>query len=407
MSQTDQHAGPRPERPHPSRREWLGRAGVALAGVWAFPHATLPTWGRDTPDRDIERWMRLASVPGLAMARVEGATITTRAFGARRAGGPADVSDDTIFAAASLSKPVFAYLVHALVLEGALSLDRPLHEYLPLPNPGDERARRITARHVLGHSTGWRNWRFNASQTLTSDFEPGSRFGYSGEGFFYLQRVVERVTGRAFSALVRERVLRPLEMASTSFAWLPDLEGRRASGHTNRGNPAQEYGLPLRAALARMARARGTSVEELATDDTERALREAEPSLAPLGNFMSPNAAASLTTTAADYAGFLRHLVTARDGGGAAAGIVEAMATPTTPINDEVRWGAGTGLQVNGARTTLWHWGDNPGFKNIFLADTSARRAIVVFTSGDAGRSVYERVVRSELGEDQPAFLFI
>src|SRR5207237_10645877 len=94
-----------------------------------------------------------------------------------------------------LRKPVFAFLVLGLVGDGVLDLDRPLGEYLPLPNPADERARTITARHALSHSSGWRNWRFGNDQLLTADFAPGSRFSYSGEGYYFLQRVVEHATG--------------------------------------------------------------------------------------------------------------------------------------------------------------------------------------------------------------------
>ena len=92
---------------------------------------------------------------------------------------------DTVVEAASLSKPVFAYLVMQLVSEGVIDLDKPMNDYVPLPNQGDARAKVITARHALSHSTGWRNWRNNTTQALTSDFEPGSRFGYSGEGFYF------------------------------------------------------------------------------------------------------------------------------------------------------------------------------------------------------------------------------
>ena len=76
-----------------------------------------------------------------------------------------------------------------------LDLDRPVHEYLALPDPGDARARTITTRHLLGHAGGWRNWRFAPSQALVADFAPGSRWSYSGEGYFFLQRVLEARTG--------------------------------------------------------------------------------------------------------------------------------------------------------------------------------------------------------------------
>ena len=87
---------------------------------------------------------------------------------------------------------MFAYLVMLLVQDGTLNLDRPLDAYLGAPYvPDDPRAASITARHVLSHTTGYRNWRFSADQRLSTDFAPGERFQYSGEGYYQLQRVVE------------------------------------------------------------------------------------------------------------------------------------------------------------------------------------------------------------------------
>ena len=83
---------------------------------------------------------------------------------------PANQLNDTAtcFYAASLSKPVFAYLVMQLVDKGVINLDTPLYKYLPKPLPeyenykdlvGDERWKLITARHCLNHTTGFPNWR--------------------------------------------------------------------------------------------------------------------------------------------------------------------------------------------------------------------------------------------------------
>ena len=124
------------------------------------------------------------------------------------------VTGDTVFEAASLSKPVFASIVMQLAAEGAIDLTRPLVAYLPLPNPADERAKIITATHVLSHSSGWRNWRNSRDVALTADFPPGSKFSYSGEGYFFLQRVVEKLTGKGLPRLARERVFVPLGMQS-------------------------------------------------------------------------------------------------------------------------------------------------------------------------------------------------
>ena len=396
-----------------NRRTWIGQTGGVLAATAigaSGARALLPVAsGRQASasDRDIERWMRLAFVPAMAMARVTKSDVTTRGFGVRRKETGGTVDGDTIFAAASLSKPMLAWVVLSLVDDGVLTLERPLHEYLPVPNAADARSTRITARHVLSHSGGWRNWRNNTNTALTADFEPGSRFGYSGEGYFFLQRVMEKLTGKSLPLLARERLFDPLGLRSTSFATLPELDGRRAAGHTNRGEPARDFGANIRPALARIAQERGVPIEALTTSDSEAALRQAEPTLPVLPNFLQPNGAASVTTTAGDFGRFLQHLLRVHGSSSPSAGIAARMLTPQVRINEELHWGLGTGLEVRGGRTTAWHWGDNPGFKNFYVLDPQAGSAIVVFTSGDGGQSVYERTIRAETGEDRAAFLFL
>jgi hypothetical protein len=55
----------------------------------------------------------------------------------------------------------------------------------------------------------------------------------------------------------------------------------------------------------------------------------------------------------------------------------------------------------------MWQWGDNPGFKNFFFASPATAQALVVFTNGDRGARVYERVIRATTGQDRPAFLWL
>mgnify|MGYP006196906115 CR=1 FL=1 len=66
--------------------------------------------------------------------------------------------------------------------------------------------------------------------------ELGKAFAYSGEGFFYLQRVVEKLTGRSFARHMEQDVLKPLGMTRSGYGWLPAYEGRMATGYDERGN---------------------------------------------------------------------------------------------------------------------------------------------------------------------------
>ena len=371
----------------------------------------------DALDTEIARWMRMASVPGLSIALVrrDGGAATLKGDGVRRAGGTgaaadtqeisaAAVTPDTVFEAASLTKPVFAYVVLRLAAEGALDLDRPLGAYVPLPNASDERAKAITARHVLSHSGGWRNWRGGQDVTLTADFTPGSRFSYSGEGYFFLQRVVERVTNRGLLALVRERVFEPLGMRSSGFLWTPALDAALAAPHTNRGQPLDSHGARIGRGFHGITDF-GRPVAEWTTEDAERALPRVDANLPVLPNFLVPNAAASLMTTARDYAAFLGHLLGAPGTPSGGRAIFERMMPPQVTINEALSWGLGIGVESHEGREYAWHWGDNPGFKNILLFEPA--RAMVVFTNGNNGMRVYERIVRAVTGVDHPAFLWV
>src|SRR5262245_34185872 len=95
-------------------------------------------------------------------------------------------------ASASVTKSAFACLVMKLVDQGVVELDKPVYEYLPKPLPAyanykdlasDPPYKKITARMLLDHSSGFPNWRrFTDDGRLSIAFEPGSRFAYSGEG---------------------------------------------------------------------------------------------------------------------------------------------------------------------------------------------------------------------------------
>lgn len=390
-----------------SRRGVIAALGAASLTV-AVPRTAISGHRLLAPPPDVERLLRLARVPSLSMATVDRNGVTTLAFGMRRSDAPDRATTDTIYAAASLTKVVFAWMLLGLVHDGVLSLDRPVREYLPHPNDADTRAAALTIRHLLSHSGGWPNWRSGATQPLVADFVPGSRFSYSGEGFFHLQRLVEVVTGQSMGILIRDRVLRPLGMQQTSVLAVPDAVGAVAPGHNSRGEPLAAFPRAMVPELQRMMKSRGLPLEAATVVDAEQALKTAEPSRAVIPNWLAPNAASSLVTTAGDYGKFVHHLVTARRRGGASAAIAALLLTPQVRLNESLQWGLGIGLETQAAgRQLAWQWGDNPGFKNFVLLDPDQERAVVVFTNGDRGARVYERVVTDWLGDDLSALLWI
>ena len=181
-------------------------------------------------------------VPGVAIVGIENRQVAwERFYGVRRAGRPEPVDAQTVFEAASMSKLLMAYAALKLVEQGKLDLDRSLAEYLDKPYlPDEPRHRRITARMVLSHTTGFPNWRTNGWEKggpLPLLYDPGTRFTYSGEGFLYLQRVVEHITDTPIQSYLQKTLLDPLQMTNSSLVWQERFSRQAAAGHDAQGKP--------------------------------------------------------------------------------------------------------------------------------------------------------------------------
>jgi CubicO group peptidase (beta-lactamase class C family) len=289
------------------------------------------------------------------------------------------VDEHTRFSAASLSKTVFTYAVLKLVDQGKLDLDAPLSRYVKPEVAGDPRVDRITARIALSHRTGFPNWRPRGG-ALKIFFTPGERFSYSGEGIVYLQHAVEAIEGKPLEAVMRELVFQPLGMTESSYLWHPATAAVAATGYDANGKA-----FPL-------------SV----TADTVRA-----------------NAAASLNTTAHDYARFLEAVLTGR---GLKPATLRAMETPQVAVDPtctnclghapdslskQVFWGLGWGIEQTPSGRYLWHWGDNGVFMAYVVANPADSSAVVMFDNSDSGLSIAPTVVRTVMGGVHPAFAWL
>ena len=148
-------------------------------------------------EKQIPQLMEEGMVPGLSIAIIKDAKLFwRRGFGVKDSASKEPVDNDTVFEAASTSKPVFAYAVMKLCEKGVMDLDTPLTKYTSERFlEGDPRLELITARHVLSHTSGFQNWR-SEEEPLKIHFTPGEKFLYSGEGYHYLQSVVTHLTGR-------------------------------------------------------------------------------------------------------------------------------------------------------------------------------------------------------------------
>ena len=190
--------------------------------------------------------MKAAEVTGAGIAIINnGKIVYLKAFGSRDTEKNLPLTVDSIMSVASLTKAAFAYMTMQLVDEGVLDLDRPVYQYLPKPLPEypkyadlatDERYKRITARMLLSHTSGFANFRgAEEDGKLKIHFEPGSKFAYSGEGINLLQMVVETITKEPLEQLMQKHVFQPLGMTRTSMVWQDRFESNYASNYDEDG----------------------------------------------------------------------------------------------------------------------------------------------------------------------------
>jgi CubicO group peptidase (beta-lactamase class C family) len=224
--------------------------GLIMTAAFALPAQARPPAGKI--DEAARAAMQRTGARGLAMAVIEkGRPAFVRAWGDRNSAGD-PLQTDTIMYGASLTKAVFAYTVMQLVEEGRLDLDRPIAEYLPRPLPeygnldaygnwgdlaGDERWRKLTARHLLTHSSGFSNFSWDEpDRKLRFRFDPGTRYAYSGEGLILLQFAIEKGLGLDLGAEMQRRVFDRFGMKNTSMMWRPDFARNLADGWKSDGS---------------------------------------------------------------------------------------------------------------------------------------------------------------------------
>ncbi len=313
---------------------------------------------------EIENLLKEADIPGMSLAYFEQNQITlSQYYGYRSVENQDLINEETIFSAASLSKPISAYIVLQLMEENKLDLDKPLHSYFEYPDlTHDKRYLEVTARMVLSHTSGLPNWR---KGELGFSYAPGERFHYSGEGFVLLQKTVEKITGKSFEELAQERVFDPLKMNRSSYIWRDEFDDNFAIPHN----------------------------EWLVTSKKQKR--------------KETNIAYSLQTTANDYAKFLLAILNHK---GLSAKTINLMLSSqvTVPTNDstdeQVSWGLGVGLQNTKDGMEFWHYGDNNTFKGYFTVSLSDKKGLVYFANGSNGLSITPELVDLFIGTNQPGW---
>jgi CubicO group peptidase (beta-lactamase class C family) len=335
-------------------------------------------------DQIARKLMDTADVTGLCLGVINNnKVIYVKSYGYKN-GATNELNDTaTCFYAASLAKPLFAYLVMQLVDEKVIDLDKPLYTYLPKPLPeyehykdlaADERWKLITARQCIAHTTGFPNWRqFNPrnNQKLEIFFKPGERYAYSGEGIFLLQMVVEIITGRHLEDLAKEKIFEPFGMTRTGFLWQPSFEANYAVGHDMNSDP-------------------------LAKDKRTEA-----------------NAAGSMETTIADYTRFVAGVM---QGKGLSQKSKQEMLTPqigiytkhqfpslnndTTNENKKIQlsYGLGWGLFKIPHGNVFFKEGHGDGWVHYMIGFPDKKIAVVIMSNSANGESIFKELVEKITG---------
>ena len=304
------------------------------------------------PEMFLAESMKRHRVAGAAFALIRSGELVHTGFC-----GVADPEEDrpvdasTHFEIASLTKTVFARCILQLEDRGLLRLDRPLREYSDEPLPTDDPAfRGVTARDVLTHATGLPNW---GDAPLPLRFVPGTGFGYSGKAYTFLQNVVEKITGSRIDVLLQDEIFNPLGMKNAAMIWTGPLN--RTLSRTFDADGVIE---PLRSSCRRTV-----AVE--------------------------PNAAFSLCVTISDYTKFALQLLSEPE-------TIERIRSFRNPVTEDVSWGLGWGL----CRETLWHWGDNDGFKAFVILDPTTKNGVVIHTNSFNGLDVCYEFIEELTGFD-------
>ena len=297
-----------------------------------------------------------SKVTGLQFVWIDKDKTTSYSLGTAFTGVKQKVNATTLFQAASLSKVVLAYICMQLVAEKKIALDTPLHRYFEYSRMKDDpNSKKITARMVLNHTTGWPNWAQNPLQkawgtsTLKTQFEPGTKWSYSGEGFVFLQLAIQSILKKDFQAIATERVFKPLGMKNSSFIWEERFAETATYGFNSKNEP------------------------------TER------------GEFFLPNAAFSLLTTATDYSLFLKALLKKQ--------LSTLLTNEVTTNAKHLFWGLGVGIQKNELGKIAWHWGDNGDYKTFFMVNPEKEQIMVCLTNSINGLKLMKPLANIYFGK--------
>jgi len=331
---------------------------------------------------DIEKLMKLYNVPGLSVAVIEDYKIAwTKSYGVTEPGGTTPVTAKTLFQAGSISKPVAAAGMLALVQKGELSLDENVNEKLQtwkVPENEFTREQKVTLRRLASHSAGLTvhgfpgydvnekvptlEQIFNGEKPANTaairvDFVPGTEERYSGGGVTIEQQLMMDVSGKQFPPLMKESVLDKIGMSDSS------------------------YEQPLPAARAAL-----TAGGAYGDGKAVRGKWHVYPEMA----------AAGLWTTPTDLAKFAIEIALSRQGKSnkvLSQKTTEEMLTPQSK-----NFGIGFALNKNHPGE-FGHNGADEGFQALLVMNSDTGQGAAIMANSDYGILVAEEFLRSAARE--------
>jgi CubicO group peptidase (beta-lactamase class C family) len=188
---------------------------------------------------------------GSALVSEGGTVIFKKGFGMANMEWNIPNTPDTKFRIGSMTKQFTAMLIMQLVEEGKLKLHVPLTTYIP--NYPMDKGDKITIHNLLTHTSGIPNYTdlpsfpniirnpitplelIKTFWDLPLEFEPGTKFHYSNSGYIVLGYIIEKVTGKSYEDVLKEKIFEPLGMKNSGYDHTADIIPKRASGYDKIG----------------------------------------------------------------------------------------------------------------------------------------------------------------------------
>jgi CubicO group peptidase (beta-lactamase class C family) len=337
----------------------------------------------------VEKWniaerMKHYKVPGVSIAVINNGKVEwAKGYGEREAETGTPVTADTLFQAASISKPVASTVALRMIQDKKLSLDEDVNNKLvswKVPESEYSKEKKTTLRALLSHTAGMSVSGFpgyastvatlptvaqildgvspSNTKPVRVEAAPGKEWSYSGGGITIMQQLVTDVSGKSFSSLAKELVLKKAGMENSTFEQpLPKhLHPKTAAAHNDKGE---------------MIAGRWHAYPEMA--------------------------AAGLWTTPTDLARFAVELQQAYKG---KTGKFLAPETVRQMFTKQIGgWGLGIGLTGEGEAARFTHGGSNKGYRCTLMAYKENGQGAVVMTNSDNGDLLVAEIMRSIAAE--------